>query len=83
MPIGIGPYCNRNDWTGCSHLGALVTQQSVSTTDTAVTTANVTPAWQKFTVTNNTGIGSVFIGGLGQTTNQKIYAWGARVEKSQ
>ena len=87
VPIGTGPICNRfigGDWTGCNHISSLISGTSFSNTGgAAYNTVTVTPTWQKFTVNNASGAGSVFIGGLGQTTNKKIYVWGARVEKSQ
>ena len=88
VPIGTGPTCNSftlaSNSTGCSHLTSLVTSTALNTNEGAVyKTVTVTPAWQKFTVTATNGASSVFIGGLGQTTNKKIYLWGVRLEQSQ
>ena len=51
------------------------------------TTANVTPTWQKFTITSNANLTNynktLFISGQNLTTGQKVYLWGARVEQSQ
>ncbi|OGI08582.1 MAG: hypothetical protein A3F80_08945 [Candidatus Melainabacteria bacterium RIFCSPLOWO2_12_FULL_35_11] len=84
VPIGIGPYCNMPDWTGCGAAGSFA---GGNPTNYAFTNANVTNTWQKFTITSDINQGAqnktLIIGGLGQTNNKKIYVWGARLEKSQ
>ena len=83
VPIGTGPACN-GPFSACYPLFSLISSTSFNNTGGGVyQLATVTPSWQKFTVNNPNGAGSIFIGGLGQTTNKKIYVWGARVEKSQ
>ncbi len=83
VPIGIGPYCNMPDWTGCASASSFA---GGNPTNYTYTNTTVTPIWQKFTITSDVNQDSqnktLIIGGLGQTKNQKIYVWGARLEKT-
>lgn len=98
VPIGIGPFCPgptqyqywaSPGWEGCNNANLLANNyQSGNIPALSLTKVTVTPTWQKFSITTNTTNSSssyktLYIGGLNQTTNQKIYMWGARLEASQ
>ncbi len=83
VPIGIGPYCDISSSTGCTSSNQFANNNP---TNYAFTNATVTNTWQKFNVTSNANQDNqsktLIIGGLGQTKNQKIYVWGARLEQN-
>ena len=83
VPIGIGPNCNMPDWTGC---GSATSFAGGNPTNYSYTNVSITNTWQKFSITSNANQDNqsktLIVGGP-QTNNQKIYIWGARLEKSQ
>ena len=83
VPIGIGPSCNMPDWTGC---GSATSFAGGNPTNYSYTNVSITNTWQKFSITSNANQDNqsktLIVGGP-QTNNQKIYIWGARLEKSQ
>ena len=80
VPIAIGP-------SGSNYQQYVAYNQLGNAPLLTYTTVTVTPTWQKFLITSNDNLNNfgktLFIGGLNQTTNQKIYAWGARLEQAQ
>lgn len=94
VPLGIGPNCpdfkqywyfGSSGWEGCNYPYFITQGQTPPLL--SYRSFTVTPTWQKFTVTSGTNLNNnakhLFIGGLNQTTNQKIYLWGAKVETVQ
>lgn len=92
VPLGIGPYCpgptqygywGSPGWEGCNYPYYIAQGQAPPLL--SYQSFTVTPQWQKFTLTSSTNLNNypgkqLFIGGLNQTINQKVYLWGARVE---
>ena len=96
IPIAIGPNCpdrrqptyfSYQGWEGCSYPPYFAGGQTGNTPLLSYSTITVTPSWQKFTVKSipsaDGNAKAVFIGGLTLSNGKKIYAWGARLEKSQ
>ena len=86
LPIGIAPNAASSVLNANYYYSWIADNYLQYTPLYSYITANVTPAWQKFTFTSNSNITTypkqIYIGGLGNTKLQKVYIWGARLEEN-
>ena len=80
VPLAIGPAQSNYQWN--------VANSQTGNAPLLTYTANtVTPTWQQFSITSDSNLNNYnkafFIGGFGQTLNQKVYIWGTRAELGQ
>ncbi len=92
IPIGIGPACpdrtqtssfNSPGWEGCRYPDQLA--DGTRPPFYSYSSVIVTPQWQEFTISSiypelKDKSKQIFIGGLSQPLNKKIYVWGAKLE---
>ncbi|GEM_PF-3919003 len=86
IPIGIAPSAATSQALNIQYYASWIANNYPQYTPLFLyTNVNVTPTWQKFSVSSDSTITSypkqIYIGGLGNTKLQKIYIWGARLEE--